>query len=88
MSTNPLLYDILLPKPHITTPRPGFVDVRDIARGLVTGIRTPGRHRALLTGEWFDFKDAVDYIAAVRPALKSRLPKITPTGQTEAVYEH
>jgi nucleoside-diphosphate-sugar epimerase len=88
MSTNLILYNILLPDSKISTSNLGFVDVRDVARGLVAGIKTPGRHRALLSGEWFELKDAVDYISVVRPSVKSRLPKLTPSGQTQAIVDN
>ena len=88
MSTNLVLYNILLPDSKIGTPSMGFVDVRDIARGLVAGIKTPGRHRTLLSGEWFELKDAVDYISVVRPSIKSRLPKLTPSGQMQAIVDN
>jgi len=83
-----VLYNILLPDSKISTPHIGFVDVRDVARGLVVGIKTPGRHRALLSGEWFELKDAVHYISVVRPSVKGRLPKLTPSGHTQAMVDN
>src|SRR5882762_3391616 len=85
LSTNIMIYNLLVPKSKATTPNFGFVDVREVAAGIVAGIRTPGRNRILLTGEWFDYKDAVEYIAAIRPELKNRLATPIPTGQTEGV---
>jgi hypothetical protein len=65
----------------------GYVDVRDIAAGLVAGIRTTGRNRLLFTGEWFELKDAVNYISATRPELKDRLPIVVSTGQKEPIID-
>jgi nucleoside-diphosphate-sugar epimerase len=73
LSTNLILYNLLIPDSKVTTPFAGFIDVRDVAAAIIRGIKTPGRVRALLTGEWFDLKDAADYIASVRPELKDRL---------------
>lgn len=55
------------------TPPMGFVDVRDVTAAQVAGIKTPGRNRVLLAGEWFEVKDAVDHIAVARPELADRL---------------
>lgn len=65
----------------------GFVDVRDVTAGLIAGIKAPGRNRVPFTGEWFELKDAVEYIASVRPELKGRLANIVPTGQTKAIVD-
>lgn len=54
--------------------------MKDVAAALVAGIRTPGRNRILLAGEWFEIKDAVEHIASVRPELKNRL--MNPGGPT------
>jgi len=88
LSTITTLYNLILPDSKMQTPAMGFVDVRDVAAALVAGIKTPGQNRVLLTGEWFEVKDAVDYIGVVRPELKSRLPKLLPTGQTRAVIDN
>jgi len=85
LSTITTLYNLILPDSKLQTPAMGFVDVRDVAAALVAGIKTTGRNRVLLTGEWFEVKDAVDHIGAVRPELAGRLPKLVPTGQTGAV---
>jgi nucleoside-diphosphate-sugar epimerase len=87
LSTNLVLYNLILPESKLTTPMLGFVDVRDVAAGLVAGIRTPGKNRVLLASEWFDVKDAVDHISSVRPELKGRLPTLVPGGQTAAVID-
>ena len=63
----------------------GHVDVRDVAAAMVAGIRVKGNHRLLLTGEWFDWADAVRHIATTRPELAPRLVKINPTGQTRPI---
>lgn len=80
LSTNLKLYNILFPDTKDTTPI-GFVDVRDVARGLVAGIKISGRNRILLSGEWFDYADAINYISNVRPELLPRLGTVTRTGQ-------
>ena len=65
----------------------GHVDVRDVAAAMVAGIRVKGNHRLLLTGEWFDWADAVRHIATTRPELAPRLVKINPTGQTGPIID-
>jgi nucleoside-diphosphate-sugar epimerase len=77
-----------LPDSNSVTPWYGYVDVRDVARGLVAGIKVRGRNRILLNGEWFDHTDAIEYIAAARPELKYRLPTLTASGQTKAVVDN
>lgn len=52
------------------------IDVRDVARALVAGLSGPtnvGRKRIFMSSEWFSWKEAVEYIAEVRPELKDRL---------------
>jgi nucleoside-diphosphate-sugar epimerase len=87
-STNLIVYNFVLPDSKQQTPFFGFVDVKDVAAGLVAGIRAKGRNRALLTGEFFELKDAIDYIASVRPELRSRLINPEPTGQTRPVMDN
>jgi nucleoside-diphosphate-sugar epimerase len=87
-STNLIIYNLVLPDSKQQTPIYGFVDVKDVAAGLVAGIRVKGRNRALLTGEFFELKDAIDYIASVRPELKSRLINPEPTGQTGPLIDN
>jgi hypothetical protein len=86
-STLTFLYNLLLPDSKIQTIPMGYVDVRDVAVALVASIRTTGQNRLLFTGEWFELKDAVDYIASVRPELKDRLATVVPTGQTEPIID-
>lgn len=88
LSTNLNLYNLLVSDSKATTPTIGFVDVRDVAGGIIAGIDTPGRNRVLLTGEWFEYKDAVEYIASVRPELKGRLANPIPTGQTDGLIDN
>lgn len=83
-STTLSLYNLLLPDTKVQTYGFGYVDVRDVAAGLIAGIKTSGRNRVPFTGEWFELKDAVEYVASIRPELKDRLAAIVPTGQTEA----
>lgn len=75
-----MLYDLLRPDgpPPLS---PAFIDVRDVARAMVNALDAPptsqvGRKRMIMSGEWFSAKDAVEYIAQVRPALKDRLSKL------------
>lgn len=65
----------------------GYTDVRDAASAAIAGINTPGKTRNLLTGEWFELKDAIEYIASLHPELK--LPTLALSGQTDSivVYE-
>lgn len=88
LSTNLKLYNLLISDSKDSTPGAGFVDVRDVARGLVAGIKTPGRNRILLSGEWFEYKEAIDYIASVRPELKDRLANIVSAGQTRGIVDN
>ncbi|OCH87048.1 NAD-P-binding protein [Obba rivulosa] len=79
LSTNAYVYQLLQPNEGL--PRgPRFTDVRDVARGCVNALTSPttaevGRKRILVTGEWFSFHEAVEYIAEVRPELRARLNK-------------
>jgi nucleoside-diphosphate-sugar epimerase len=86
LSTNLKLYNILFPDTKDTTPF-GFVDVRDVARGLVAGIKAPGRNRVLLSGEWFDYADAIDYLSSVRPELLPRLGTATRVAQKDSLVD-
>lgn len=87
-STNLIVYNFVLPDSKQRTPVYGFVDVKDVAAGLVSGIRAKGRNRALLTGEFFELKDAIDYLSTVRPELKGRLIDPEPTGQTKSLIDN
>lgn len=73
LSSNLLLYNLLIPESKLDNFTYGIVDVKDVAAALVAGIRTPGRNRILLSGEWFEIKDALELIANARPELKDRL---------------
>jgi nucleoside-diphosphate-sugar epimerase len=87
LSTTIAIYNLLLPNTKFRAPPFGFVDVRDAALGLVSALKVPGKNRILLSGEWYDLTEAVDYIAFVRPELKGRLASLEPTGQTEAMID-
>lgn len=78
LSTNELIYNLLFPDNKVETPALGFVDVRDVAIGLVKGQKTQGRHRIIFGGEWFTYEEAIDYIASKHPELESRLATATP----------
>ncbi|KAI0916413.1 hypothetical protein AcW1_008856 [Taiwanofungus camphoratus] len=48
----------------------------DVACGLVKALTSSNnldRKRILMSGEWFSWKNAVEYIASERPELKGRL---------------
>jgi len=67
----------------------GYVDVRDVARAVIGGIRpkVPGNHRLVLTGPWFDNADILEYIATIRPDLKDRLITAEPSEWKEFVAQ-
>lgn len=64
----------------------GYVDVRDVALGMIAGINIPGKTRNLLTGEWFELKDAVEYIGTLHPELK--IPILPLSGQTDSIVDY
>lgn len=98
LSSNGFIYLLLMPQGF--PPPTGFavgrwIDVRDVARAVVLSLCAPpssapgiGRKRIIVSGEWFSFADAVDYLAVVRPELKSRLStkvkEYPPEGRTLA----
>ena len=53
---------------------------------MIAGINTPGKTRNLLTGEWFELKDAVEYIGSLHPELK--VPALALSGQTDSIVEY
>ncbi|KDQ55848.1 hypothetical protein JAAARDRAFT_37273 [Jaapia argillacea MUCL 33604] len=62
---------------------PGYTDVVDTARAHVLALKAPPSStpkRLILSGYWFKWEDAVNYIAEVKPDLKERLvdPKKAP----------
>ena len=81
LSTDKFIYDLLFAENKVDTPAVGFVDVRDVALGLVRGQKTTGKHRVVFGGEWFTFGEAIDYIASIHPELKDRLATANPTAQ-------
>jgi len=82
LSTNTILHSILVPG-DVGSQGFGFVDVRDVAKAQVAGIRTPGHHRVLIgSSEWFDFKDAVHHLTSARSELKDRFANPISTGKT------
>ncbi|KAF9643358.1 NAD(P)-binding protein [Thelephora ganbajun] len=88
LSTSVMVYNFLAgPEVTLYTLPIHHVDVRDVAAAIVAGIRVNGNHRLLLTGEWFDWADAINHIAATRPELASRLVKIGPTDQKRPVID-
>jgi hypothetical protein len=88
LSTAVTTYNFLAgPEKTLYTLPFGHVDVRDVAAAVVAAIKVKGNHRLLLTGEWFDWADAIDYIATTRPEIAPRLVKIGPTSQNRPVID-
>jgi len=87
LSTNKLIYNLLFAKNKVDTPAMGFVDVRDVAIGLVKGQKIPGNHRIIFGGEWFTFEEAIDYIAKIHPELKDRLATTSLTAQKNSFLD-
>ena len=46
----------------------------------------PGKTRNILTGEWFELKDAAEYIGTFHPELK--IPTLALTGQTDSIVAY
>lgn len=88
LSTDEIIYNLLFAENKVDTPVAGFVDVRDVAIGLVKGQKTLGKHRILFGGEWFTFQEAIDYIASIRPELKDRLATASPTTQKNSILDN
>jgi len=89
LSTSVTLYNFLIgPEKTFYTLPMGHVDVRDVAAAMVAGIKVIGNHRLILTGEWFDWADAVKHIAATRPELVPRLVKIGSTSQDRPIVDN
>ena len=87
-STSLVVYNFLAgPEKTFCTFPVGYVDVRDVAAAMVASIKLEGSHRLLLTGEWFDLADAIQYIAATRPELAPRLIKAGSNGQNRPVID-
>lgn len=80
-----MLYNILLPDSKLVNPTYGFVDVRDVAAGLVAALKQTKSSRNLLSSEHFDVTEAVDLVAKERPELKHRLPKLVNSNQEAAL---
>ncbi|KAF9654438.1 NAD(P)-binding protein [Thelephora ganbajun] len=88
LSTSVTVYNFLAgPEVTLYTLPIHHVDVRDVAAAVVAGIKVKDGNRLLLTGEWFDWADAVKYIAATRPELAPRLVKIGPTDQKRPIID-
>lgn len=49
-------------------------------------MKTPGQTRNLLTGEWFELKDAVEYIGTLHPEL--RIPTLALSGRTDSIVAY
>ena len=88
LSTSITVYNFLTgPEKTFYTLPIGHVDVRDVAAAMVASIKLKGNHRLLLTGEWFDWADAIKYIAATRPELAPRLIKTGSNGQNRPIID-
>lgn len=87
LSTNGLIYSLLFAGKEVDTPTSGFVDVRDVAIGLVKGQKLQGKHRIVFGGEWFTYEEAIDYIASIHPELKDRLATANPTAQKNSLWD-
>ena len=87
LSTNEFIYNILFPENRVETPAVGFVDVRDVAIGLVKGQKTQGKYRIVFGGKWFTYGEAIDYIASIHPELKDRLATAIPTIQKNSLLD-
>ncbi|KAJ7753635.1 hypothetical protein DFH07DRAFT_904109 [Mycena maculata] len=83
LSTNVLLYKFLFPDGAFPW-SPVHIDVRDVAKAHVRALTSPptaevGRKRIILSSpHGWPFQEIVNFIAAQRPALKSRLITATP----------
>ncbi|TDL27090.1 NAD-P-binding protein [Rickenella mellea] len=84
LSTNGYFYRNVLPAhggklPAVQEVTPITIDVRDAAKAHILALRSPstkevGRKRLLIGGTNFTWKNAVDHLASVRPALRARFP--------------
>ena len=86
-----LLYDVI--RPEGRTGSPHFVDVRDVARALVLALKAPptsqvGRKRILLSSQWTQPKDIVEFLTKERPAVADRISEVfkkLPSGVTQII---
>ncbi|KAK7692305.1 hypothetical protein QCA50_003930 [Cerrena zonata] len=79
LSTNGFIYSLLTPN-GTGAPGPYAIDVRDVAKALILGLKAPptsqvGRKRIILSSACISAKDVVELIASERPELKGRLSK-------------
>jgi len=88
LSTSVMVYNFLAgPEVTMSTLPIGHVDVRDVAAAMVAAIKVKGNHRLLLTGEWFDWADALKHIAATRPEVAPRLITATRSAQNRPILD-
>ncbi|KIK09779.1 hypothetical protein K443DRAFT_389 [Laccaria amethystina LaAM-08-1] len=77
-STNLSIYNLIKTEGKYP-PRPGYADVRDVARAHVTALDSPptsevGRKRVIFASPYdFNFKNAIELLSEKRPQLKGRL---------------
>ncbi|EMD37595.1 hypothetical protein CERSUDRAFT_154320 [Gelatoporia subvermispora B] len=79
LSTNAFIYQLLNDGQPLAQ-LPAWVDVRDVAKACVLALSSSpaskvGRKRILLSGEWWGFKQAAEYLSEVRPELRDRINK-------------
>ncbi|EMD37318.1 hypothetical protein CERSUDRAFT_73226 [Gelatoporia subvermispora B] len=79
LSTNSMIYQFIVDGEPLNQ-LPSWIDVRDVARACVLALSSPptsevGRKRILISGEWWGFKQAAEYLSKVRPELRDRINK-------------
>lgn len=78
LSTNLNIYNLITPGGKFP-PRPGYADIRDVARAHVTALDSAptseiGRKRVIFASPYdFNFKNAIELLREKRPQLKDRL---------------
>ncbi|KAJ7092099.1 hypothetical protein C8R43DRAFT_1141945 [Mycena crocata] len=86
LSTDVLIYNLLFPEGGFAS-KTHYIDVRDVAQGLIRALDSPptaevGRKRIIFGSPYgWPFQKTVDFIAAQRPAVKERLITETPEVQ-------
>ncbi|TFY51856.1 hypothetical protein EVG20_g10809 [Dentipellis fragilis] len=97
LGANRLLYQLIVGEKDRPLPLqlpPSFCDVRDVATAHIRALQIPlakdvQSKRILVSGGYFLWKDAVDYLQEVRPQLSERLPSTknapTPPGSPSII---
>ncbi|KAI9059689.1 NAD-P-binding protein [Trametes sanguinea] len=86
MSTDVLLYLLLMPTGQPIGPVMLTIDVRDVARAVVSSLSSPlatqvGRKRLLFLPHTIGWKDVAEFVAEARPELRDRLSKVALSGE-------